>query len=409
MNWAETTESRAAEAESPNARRGATTAAWICRLTLSNFRCYAQATLEADARPLVLTGPNGAGKTNLLEAVSFLAPGRGLRRARLGEIDQVVPAVEKAGPGRPWAVAARVMTPDGPRDLGTGRDPASQNPNGRERRLVRIDGVFARGQQALGEVFGMIWLTPQMDGLFREGASGRRRFLDRLVYGFDPAHAGRVGAYEQVLRQRARLLRSVDGDATWLASLEDSMARRGVAIAAARRALLARLADACAAGVGPFPRAGLGLVGEVESWLDDASALEAEDRLRDRLAETRGQDAEAGGATVGPHRSDMAVRHLETDLAAELCSTGEQKALLISIVLAHGRLLALDRSVAPLMLLDEVAAHLDAQRRLALFEELLALGAQVWLTGTDLEVFRELRGAAQFFQIRDARISRSDV
>lgn len=187
------------------------------------------------------------------------------------------------------------------------------------------------------------------------------------------------------------------------------MARRGVAIAAARRALLARLADACAAGVGPFPRAGLGLVGEVESWLDDASALEAEDRLRDRLAETRGQDAEAGGATVGPHRSDMAVRHLETDLAAELCSTGEQKALLISIVLAHGRLLALDRSVAPLMLLDEVAAHLDAQRRLALFEELLALGAQVWLTGTDLEVFRELRGAAQFFQIRDARISRSDV
>lgn len=409
MNWAETTELRAAEAEPPTAPCHAATALWISRLTLSDFRCYGQATLEADARPLVLTGPNGAGKTNLLEAVSFLAPGRGLRRARLGEMDRVVPDAEKTGPDRPWAVAARVMTPDGPRDLGTGRDPVSRSPNGRERRLVKIDGSFARGQQALGEVVGMIWLTPQMDGLFREGAPGRRRFLDRLVYCYDPAHAGRVSAYEQVLRERARLLRSVGGDATWLASLEDSMARRGVAIAAARCALLGRLAGACAAGVGPFPGAELGLVGEVESWLDGSSALEAEDRLRDRLAKTRGQDAVAGGAAVGPHRSDLAVRHLETDLAAELCSTGEQKALLISIVLAHGRLLALDRSAAPLMLLDEVAAHLDAQRRTALFEELLELGAQVWLTGTDVEVFDELRDAAQFFQIRDARISRPDA
>jgi len=409
VNWAETTELRAAGAESPTALRRGAAAIWISRLTLSDFRCYGQATLEADARPLVLTGPNGAGKTNLLEAVSFLAPGRGLRSARLGEMDRVAPDAEFAGPDRPWAVAARVMTPDGPRDLGTGRDPAGQSSNGRERRLVKVDGIFARGQQALGEVVGMIWLTPQMDGLFREGAPGRRRFLDRLVYCFDPAHAGRVSAYEQVMRERARLLRSVGGDAAWLASLEDSMARRGVAIAAARRALLVRLAGACEAGAGPFPRAGLGLVGEVESWLDGTSALEAEDRLRDRLAKTRGQDAETGGAAVGPHRSDMAVRHLETGVAAELCSTGEQKALLISIVLAHGRLLALERSAAPLMLLDEIVAHLDAQRRSALFEELLALGAQVWLTGTDIEVFDELRDAAQFFQVHDAQISRPDA
>jgi DNA replication and repair protein RecF len=409
VNRANITELRAVEAE-PSASPGrSATALWISRLSLSDFRCYGQAALEADARPLVLTGPNGAGKTNLLEAVSFLAPGRGLRRARLGEIDRAVAGAAGPAADRPWAVAARVVTPEGPRDLGTGRDPAKQNPGGRERRLVKLDGGFVRGQQALGEVLAMVWLTPQMDGLFREGAPGRRRFLDRLVYGFDPAHAGRVSAYEQVLRERARLLRSGAGDAAWLASLEDSMACRAVAIAAARRALLARLADACAAGVGPFPRAGLGLVGEVEAWLDELSALAAEGRLRERLAATRRQDAETGGAAIGPHRSDLAVRHLETDLAAELCSTGEQKALLISIVLAHGRLLSLERAAAPLLLLDEVAAHLDAERRTALFEELLALGAQVWLTGTDVEVFGELSGAAQFFRIRDARIIRPDA
>jgi len=387
-------------------QRGA--AHWIARLALSNFRCYAHAVLEIDSRPLVLTGPNGAGKTNLLEAISFLAPGRGLRRARLGEIDRLV-AGGSAAAGGAWAVSARTMGPQGPRELGSGRDPArdTREAAARDRRLIKIDGAFARGQQALGEAFGVVWLTPQMDGLFREAASGRRRFLDRLVYGFDPSHAGRVAAYEQVLRDRSRLLRTGGGDATWLASLEDSLARHGVAIAAARCALMARLAGACAAGAGAFPRAGLGLIGTVESWLDELSALAAEDRLREHLAASRAQDAEAGGATVGPHRSDLAVRHLENGLAAELCSTGEQKALLVSIVLAHARLLALDSGAAPVLLLDEVAAHLDEQRRAALFEELLTLGAQAWMTGTEAGLFDGLRPSAQFFLVRAARIARA--
>lgn len=404
MNWIYSAKPDTAEAEASTAPGTSAAALWLARLTLSDFRCYAQVSLEAEPWPLVLTGPNGAGKTNLLEAVSFLSPGRGLRRARLGEIDRLAPGETAAG--RVWAVSARVMGPQGPCDLGTGRDPARETA-GRDRRLVKVDGSFVRGQQALGEVFNVVWLTPQMDGLFRDAASGRRRFLDRLVYGFDPAHAGRVAAYEQVLRERARLLRTGRGDAAWLISLEESVARYGVAVAAARRDLMARLAGACAAGVGPFPRAELGLVGEVESWLGELSALESEDRLRERLEVGRAQDAENGGATSGPHRSDLAVRHLETGLAAGLCSTGEQKALLISIVLAHARLLTLDRGAAPVLLLDEVVAHLDEQRRAALFEELLALGAQAWMTGTDAALFDDLRGAAQFFLVRDARITRA--
>ena len=409
MNWTISTDPKAAKPEASLAPEERVGAYWIARLALSNFRCYAHAVLEVDSRPLVLTGHNGAGKTNLLEAISFLAPGRGLRRARLGEIDRVMPGGTVAANGA-WAVSATAMGPQGPRELGSGRDPtrdAGQTAT-RDRRVVKVDGAFARGQQALGEAFSVVWLTPQMDGLFREAASGRRRFLDRLVYGFDPSHAGRVAAYEQVLRDRSRLLRTGGGDSAWLASLEDAMARHGVAIAAARRALMTRLAGACAAGSGSFPRAGLGLIGEVESWLDELSALAAEDRLRERLAAGRVQDAEAGGASVGPHRSDLAVRHLGNGLAAELCSTGEQKALLVSTVLAHARLLTLESGATPVLLLDEVVAHLDERRRAGLFQELLALGAQAWMTGTDTALFDDLRGRAQYFLVRDARLIPTD-
>ncbi|MFQ6018130.1 MAG: DNA replication/repair protein RecF [Kiloniellaceae bacterium] len=378
---------------------------WLARLTVSRFRCYARAELETDGRPVVLTGPNGAGKTNLLEAISFLAPGRGLRRAKLAEVDRRPAA--GAAPEGAWAVAATVMTPEGPRELGTGRDPGRDQvaqAGVRERRLLKIDGAFVRGQQELGEIVSVVWLTPGMDGLFREGAAGRRRFLDRLVYGFDPAHAGRIVAYEQSLRGRARLLREGRSDDAWLAALEDSMARHGVAIAAARRTLVKRLAETCAVGIGPFPVARLGVTGEVEAWLDEMAALDAEDRLRARLAAARGRDAEAGGAAAGPHRSDFAVRHSSRGLPAEDCSTGEQKALLISIVLAHARLLALHRGAAPLLLLDEVAAHLDGARRAALFDEILALGAQVWLSGTEAGIFADLGDAAQFVEVRDAAL-----
>ncbi len=393
---------------------------WLSRLTVTNFRCYARAEIEADRRPVVLTGPNGAGKTNLLEAISYLAPGRGLRRARLSDVERrTTPA---AGP---WAVAATAVTPEGPRELGTGRDPALGGPAGgprggpgggsangsgeagrpRERRVVRIDGAPARSQQELGEILAIVWLSPRMDGLFRDGASARRRFLDRLVYGFDPAHAGRIAAYERALRERARLLRLGGAEAAWLAALEDTMARHGVAIAAARRDLVGRLAQACGAGSGPFPVAGLALDGEAESALEGQAALAVEDGLRARLAEARSRDAAAGGAAAGPHRSDLAVSHLERGLPAALCSTGEQKALLVSIVLAHARLLALHRDAPPLLLLDEIAAHLDEARRRALFDEILELGVQAWLTGTDAAVFADFGARACFFQVRAATLT----
>ena len=341
----------------------------------------------------MLTGANGAGKTNLLEAISLLAPGRGLRGARLDEMDRCdTPA------GEGWTVAASVATPGGMVEIGTGHRPETVN-----RRIVRIDGKPARSQTGLSDHVSAVWLTPAMDRLFAEGASGRRRFLDRLVFGFDAAHAGRVGAYEHTLRERARLLRD-GGDPVWLDALEGDMAERGVAIAAARRELTARLARLCEAPSGPFPGAGIAVTGEVEAWLDDGPALAAEDRLRAALRESRAQDAAAGGAAVGPHRSDLAVRHLGHGMPAALCSTGEQKALLIAIVLAGARLETAERGRVPLLLLDEAAAHLDANRREALFQEILALGAQAWFTGTDRPVFDSFAGRAQYVAVRGGRL-----
>jgi DNA replication and repair protein RecF len=381
----------------------------VRRLVLTDFRCYRQARVTVDARPVVLTGANGAGKTNLLEAISFLAPGRGLRRARLGEVDRRMPptggdgtAAEDTLPTMPWAVAAEVATPRSIVQIGTGREATA---SGGERRVVRIDGAPARSQTALAEHVNLVWLTPQMDRLFVEGASPRRRFLDRLVYGFDPEHASRVGAFEQALRERAKLLREGPYDATWLDALEESMARHGVAIAAARRDVAARLDAACAAGVAGFPSASLAVTGTVEAALADRPALAVEDESRARLAASRRQDAESGVVTSGPHRSDLTVRHAGTGVAAAQCSTGEQKALLIAILLANSRLQAVLRGVAPIMLLDEIVAHLDRERRRALFAELLALGAQAWLTGTDEDSFAELRDAAQFLRVANATIA----
>lgn len=394
-------------------RRGVMTGSTVSlsRLTLSHFRSYEAASLSVAPGPVILTGSNGAGKTNLLEAVSFLSPGRGLRSAKLTEIARRVPGVNEVGvtmdePGAAnWAVAAEIDTPEGPRTVGTGRDAAAGgNSSGRERRLIKIDGEFVRGQQALSEILSVVWLTPQMDGLFRESASGRRRFMDRLTYGFDPEHAGRLSAYEHAMRERSRLLKSGRDDATWVASLEDTMARYGVAIAAARRAFLERLARSGAVAVSAFPQARLALAGDLEAQLEAQPALAVEDELRDRLAAGRGRDAEIGGASVGPHRSDLIVHHVAKDMPAALCSTGEQKALLISMVLAHARLVTLDRGAAPLLLLDEVAAHLDASRRGALYDEILALGAQAWLTGTEASVFLELADCAQFFEVQDGAV-----
>jgi DNA replication and repair protein RecF len=363
---------------------------------LTDFRNYRELRLSLAAAPVVLTGANGAGKTNLLEALSLLAPGRGLRGARLGDVARRRP---DAAEGAAWAVAATVEGRRGSHRLGTGRDGATG-----ERRVVHVDGEPVRGHAALAEALGILWLTPAMDRLFLESPGGRRRFLDRLVFGFDPAHAARVGAYEQALRERSRLLRDGPADRAWLTAVEGVMAKAGAAVAAARRDVVEQLDDACAAAEGPFPRARLQLSGAVEGWLGEMPALAAEERFAASLAESRHGDSVSGGAAVGPHRTDLAVMHAEKGIAAETASTGEQKALLIAIVLADARLLHKLRGEPPLLLLDEVAAHLDPKRRAALFEALLALDGQAWLTGTEPAVFAPLAGAAQFLTVHDGRV-----
>ena len=377
-------------------------ALWLRRLMVSRFRSYEDLAVDVDARPVVLTGPNGAGKTNLLEAISLLGPGRGLRAARLGELERRDGPDNSAGQASSgWAVAAEVETADGAVTLGTGTQGLVSG--SRERRLVKVDGKPARGQAALGAVLRLVWLTPQMDGLLREAAGERRRFLDRLVAAFDPEHSGRLYAYEHALRERSRLLKAGEGDGAWYATLEDTMARYGVAIAAGRRVLTARLNQAALASA-CFPSAILDLDCGVDRLLAGRPALTVEDGIRARLAELRAQDAENGGATVGPHRADLLVTHRAKNMPAALCSTGEQKALLIALLLAHARLLTIECGLAPVLLLDEVAAHLDGERRKALFSELLQLGAQAWMTGTDGEVFRTLGEAAQFFCLREHRL-----
>jgi DNA replication and repair protein RecF len=385
-------------AEAQEARSSAGAAAQrvgVTRLALTDFRNYHEAKLTLGTESVVLTGPNGAGKTNLLEALSFLAPGRGLRGAKSTEIDRR-PDLGDSG----WAVAAVVATRNGAVRVGTGRDPTAS-----ERRVVRIDGEPVRGQAALGERLGVVWLTPSMDRLFLDGPSGRRRFLDRLVLGLDPAHASRVSAYEQALRERSHLLRDGPADPAWLAALEEVMAEQGVAVAAGRRDIVQRLDRVCAEARGPFPRARLTLVGGVESWLEDVPALAAEARFAAALAANRQSDGQAGGAAIGPHRSDLAVSFAEKGIAAEFASTGEQKALLIAILLAHAALQQATRGEPPLLLLDEIAAHLDASRRAALFEALVRLDSQAWLTGTDAALFAPLRCAAQFLSVHDGTLS----
>lgn len=375
----------------------------VTRLWLTDFRCYASLRMETDGTPVVLFGPNGAGKTNLLEALSLLVPGRGLRRARQADLLRHGAATDAC-----WAVAASVSTAEGEIRLGTGRDPRAaariEDEEGEEeatmpeRRLARIDGETSTPAK-LGAVFAALWLTPEMDRLFLDGASGRRRFLDRAVYGLERSHATRVNAYERAMRERARLLRAGRADPLWLDALEERMASEGVAIAATRIEAAARISKIAAAGFGPFPGAVLALEGSVEESLSEMPALEAEMKLRQSLLQSRGDDALTGGASFGPHRSDLRVYHRVKNLAAELCSTGEQKALMIGMVLAIASLIAQERGCAPLLLLDEVAAHLDSLRRGALFEHLTEIGAQFWLTGTERETFGNLGVQAQFFRV----------
>ena len=376
----------------------------VTRVQLTNFRSYASAELAVGGRPVVLAGPNGAGKTNILDAISLLSPGRGLRGAKLSEHVRRGPSVPSDAL---WAVAAEVARGAESYDVGTG---LTIGPNGGERRVVRLNGVAAQGSADLGEIVQMTWLTPAMDRLFAEGASGRRRFLDRLVLGFDAAHARRTARYETAMRERARLLKFGPRDPMWLDGLEAEMAEAGAAIAAARAVTVARLNAMLAerGEAGAFPCAHLALDGETDALLQERGDA-AETDMRERLARCRIRDAEAGRTTFGPHLSDLAVRHTQKRADARECSTGEQKALLVSIVLADAWELTRARDgLAPVLLLDEIAAHLDARRRAALFEEILALGAQAWMTGTDLSLFDSLAARADVFTVDGGRFARQE-
>lgn len=372
---------------------------WISRLVLTDFRNHSRLSLSLDRRPVVLAGPNGAGKTNVLEAVSMLAAGQGLRRVPYGEL------ARQQGAGG-WAVSARIETQAGPVEVGTGLDPSAPDAS-RSGRLVRINGEPQSGSGALAGLVDMAWLLPSMDGLFTGPAGDRRRFLDRLVLGFDAGHATRSGQFERAMRQRNRLLEDGIRDPSRFAGLERIMAETGVAIAAARvetvggivRIIEARRARDPEAA---FPWASLMLEGGLEVALRANAAIEVEDRYLVALAHGRERDRAAGRTLEGPHRSDLVVGHGPKAMPAEASSTGEQKALLIGLVLAHAELLAERRTGgAPILLLDEIAAHLDARRRVGLFAELLRLGSQAWLTGTDRQPFEALLNDAQFVPISD--------
>ncbi|MBA3813189.1 MAG: DNA replication/repair protein RecF [Alphaproteobacteria bacterium] len=364
------------------------------RLSLSHFRCYEIFSVSLDTRPVILTGPNGAGKTNLLESLSFLIPGRGLRRSSLSE-------VRRHGSTDPWAISIQLQDEEEQIHIGTGLDPESPDS---ERRITKINGEKVKSQSSLTEWVSVLWLTPQMDRLFLEGSQGRRRFLDRLVYGFDSGHAQRLNRYEQVLRERNLLLRQGRYDPHWLNGLEEILVDEGIALTIARREVVAQLSSVLKHKGNAFPQAELALEGTVENLLDGRSLLDVEEEMRRFLQASREQDRLTGRTSMGPHRSDLLVVHPEKKQPAALCSTGEQKALLLSIVMASAQLLSVRADTIPLLLLDEVVAHLDASRRSALFDELLKLKIQAWLTGTDVSLFEELQGNVQFLSLKEARL-----
>ena len=373
----------------------------ICRLTLSNFRSYHAASIAVAGDLVVLVGPNGTGKTNLLEAISLLSPGRGLRRAEISEL------AFNEGDGS-WAVSAEVDGALGLATLGTG----VEAPSGAEAALLRkyrIDREPAGSAAAFADHLRVVWLVPAMDGLFAGPASERRRFLDRLVLAVDAAHAARVSALERTLRSRNRLLENPRPDAHWLDAVEHETAEIAVAVAAARAETVRRLAAALAArrsAEAAFPAAEIALEGWMEAMVLTRPAVEVEDRYRAVLRDNRSRDAAAGRTLDGPHLTDLAVYYEPKGIAARDASTGEQKALLIGLVLAHAALVADMTSTAPVILLDEVVAHLDPNRRAALFATLSRLGAQVWMTGADPTVFVDVAAHAEIFDVSPGQVAR---
>jgi DNA replication and repair protein RecF len=366
---------------------------WVERLGLTNFRSYASASVETDAGPQVIAGANGSGKTNLLEALSLLAPGQGLRRVPFNDL------ARSCGDGS-FAVSSRAHTLAGAADIGTGLA-AGAGAGERAGRVVRIDGTTQSGSGVLADYLEIVWVTPAMDGLFTGPASERRRFLDRLILCFDPAYRTIAGRFERAMTSRN----------AQLSGFERVMAETGIAVAAARLeavAAMAAIVDKRRARDpnSAFPWSSFQLEGRIEDDLQRLSAVEAEDAYARTLSDMRERDRAAARTLDGPHRSDLVVAHGPKALAARHCSTGEQKALLLGLVLAHAELLTeRQEGASPILLLDEITAHLDADRRAALFAEILRLSAQAWMTGTDEEAFNGLSGRARFWRVEEGRIT----
>ncbi|MDJ0821632.1 MAG: DNA replication/repair protein RecF [Paracoccaceae bacterium] len=353
---------------------------FLASLSLSHFRSHKRVSIEVDERPVAIFGPNGAGKTNLIEAVSLFSPGRGLRRAAAQDMARRPEALG-------WKVSGLLQTGEAVHEI------AFTSENGGARQ-VTIDDKAA-SQTALGRLARVLWLIPSMDRLWIEGAEGRRRFLDRMTLSFFPDHAQAALDYEKAMRERNRLLKEQVRDAHWYRALEAQMARCGAVMHANRGAALARLAAAQAGAETQFPAA------DLELTQTEGSMPDTEDDLREALEESRFRDIAAGRTLVGPHRADLYGVFAAKGVPASDCSTGEQKALLISLILSNARALAAEIGAPPILLLDEVAAHLDATRRAALYDEICALGAQAWMTGTGLELFSELGDRAQYLEVRD--------
>jgi DNA replication and repair protein RecF len=373
----------------------------IRRLTLTNFRSYRTAQVEVGADLVVLTGANGAGKTNLIEAISFLAPGRGLRRPTLEDV------AFAEGDGS-WAVSADVDGALGLATLGTGIEPPTSE-EAAVARKCRIDREPIASAAAFADHLRVIWLVPAMDGLFNGPASERRRFLDRLVLAVDPEHGSRVSALERSLRSRNRLLEDARPDPHWLDAIEHETAELAVAVTALRVETVSRLQAVLAARRDPasaFPAADIALTGWMEQLMPLHPAVEIEDRYRALLRDNRGRDAAAGRTLDGPHLSDLGVLHAGKGIAAGEASTGEQKALLIGLVLAHAGLIADMSGFAPVLLLDEVVAHLDPSRRTALYAELQSLGAQAWMTGADAAAFAEIEAEADVLEVAPGQVQK---